>query len=111
MRLRRGRQAEFEKFSRELLSKMDGDAYATATALVALRRAGLDTKGEAYQMGVRHLLRSQRADGAWVVKTRSKPLQRFFDNGDAGGKSQFISFAVTNWAVPALLETMPVRAR
>jgi hypothetical protein len=36
-------------------------------------------------------------------------LQRYFDNGDAGGRSQFISFAATNWAVMALLEVVPVR--
>ena len=51
---------------------MDGDAYATSTALVALGKAGLDAKkSEAYQKGVRYLLRTQRADGAWVVQTRS----------------------------------------
>jgi len=53
---------------------------------------------------VKYLLRTQREDGAWVVQTRSRPLQAFFDNGDAGGKSQFISFAATNWAILALLE-------
>jgi hypothetical protein len=34
-------------------------------------------------------------------------LQPFFDNGDPGGKSQFISFAATGWATLALLETVP----
>jgi hypothetical protein len=33
----------------------------------------------------------------------------FFDNGDPHGKSQFISFAATGWAVLALLETVPGR--
>jgi squalene cyclase len=91
------------------LPNMSGDAYATATALVALRKGGLDTKSEPYQRGVRYLLDTQTADGVWIVQTRAKPLQRFFDNGDAGGKSQFISFAATNWAVMALLETLPVQ--
>ncbi len=89
------------------LTSMSGDAYATATALVALRRAGLDVREPAYQKGVKYLLDTQRADGAWIVKTRSRPIQVFFDNGDPGGKSQFISFAATNWAVLALLETVP----
>ena len=55
------------------------------------------------------LLGNQREDGAWIVETRSRPVQTFFDNGDPGDKSQFISFLSTCWAVAALLETMPVR--
>ncbi len=89
------------------LADMSGDAYATATALVALRKAGFDVRQKAYQKGVKYLLDSQNEGGAWIVPTRSRPLQPFFDNGDAGGKSQFISFAATNWAVLALLETIP----
>ena len=57
--------------------------------------------------GLAYLLKTQREDGAWIVETRSRPVQIFFDNGDPGGKSQFISFAATNWAVLALLETLP----
>jgi N-acyl-D-amino-acid deacylase len=89
------------------LPQMSGDAYATATVLVALRRAGLETKDETYTRGVRYLLETQKDDGAWIVPTRTRPLQIFFDNGDPGGKSQFISYAATGWAVLALLETVP----
>lgn len=89
------------------LPDMSGDAYATATALVALRYAGLPATDSAYRKGVKYLLASQHPDGAWFVQTRTKPLQVYFDNGDLGGKSQFISFAATNWAVLALLETLP----
>jgi N-acyl-D-amino-acid deacylase len=89
------------------LADMAGDAYATATVLVALRHAGLDVEHEAYKKGIKYLLDTQKEDGAWIVQTRSRPLQVFFDNGDPGGKSQFISFAATNWAVLALLEGVP----
>jgi N-acyl-D-amino-acid deacylase len=89
------------------LPEMRGDAYATATTLVALRYAGLPPAHPGYRKGVAYLLDSQRSDGAWLVQTRTKPLQVYFDNGDVGGKSQFISFAATNWAVLALLETLP----
>jgi N-acyl-D-amino-acid deacylase len=91
------------------LAKMEGDAYATGTVLTALRAAGLATTDAAYQKGVAYLLQTQKEDGSWVVQTRTRPLQIYFDNGDAGGKSQFISFAATNWAVLALLELYPRR--
>src|SRR5262249_18243324 len=85
------------------LSELAGDAYATGSALVALHAAGLETNDAAYQQGVAYLLKTQRDDGAWIVETRSRPVQVFFDNGDPGGKSQFISLASTGWAVLALL--------
>jgi len=89
------------------LSRLEGDAYATGTVLTALRTAGLPADDPAYRKGVDFLLKTQKEDGSWIVQTRSRPLQAFFDNGDPGGKSQFISFAATNWAVLALLELYP----
>jgi squalene cyclase len=89
------------------LPELAGDAYATGTVLMALRVAGLEPRHPAYQRGARYLLKSQNADGSWVLQTRSRPVQTFFDNGDPGDKSQFISFAATNWAVLALLELCP----
>jgi squalene cyclase len=91
------------------LPGLAGDAYATGNVLMALRDAGLPSDQPAYRRGVSYLLASQRPDGAWLVETRSRPVQTFFDNGDPGGKSQFISFAATNWAVLALLEVAPDR--
>jgi N-acyl-D-amino-acid deacylase len=88
------------------LANLDGDAYATGTVLMALRRAGMKADDPVYRKGIAYLLKTQREDGAWIVETRSKPIQVFFDNGDPGGKSQFISFAATGWAVMALLETV-----
>jgi N-acyl-D-amino-acid deacylase len=80
------------------------DAYATGTVLTALSRGGVKAGDAAYQKGVRYLLQTQRDDGGWFVETHSPPVQRFFDNGDPVGKSQFISFPATAWAVMALLE-------
>jgi squalene cyclase len=89
------------------LPELDGDAYATGTVLLALRCAGVATSDPVYQKGVKYLVRTQKPDGSWFVETRSKPVQVFFDNGDPGGKSQFISFAATGWATLALLEQYP----
>jgi N-acyl-D-amino-acid deacylase len=90
------------------LADRPGDAYATSLVLMALREAGVSPDAPAFQKGVKYLLKTQRSDGGWVVETRSRPVQIFFDNGDPGGKSQFLSFMTTGWAIRALLETIPV---
>jgi hypothetical protein len=89
--------------------KRAGDAYATGSVVMALRAAGLATSAAAYKKAMKFLLATQKGDGSWLVPTRSRPVQTFFDNGDPGGKSQFISFAATNWAVLALLEQYPLK--
>ena len=77
--------------------------------MLALRQAGLAADHAAYRKGAAWLLRRQTVGGAWLVTTRSRPVQTFFDNGDPGGKNQFISFMATGWAVLALLESVPAR--
>lgn len=89
------------------LPRADGDAYATATALLALRAAGMKAGDKVFLKGAKYLLRTQAASGAWIVNSRSRPVQTFFDNGDPGGKNQFISFLATGWAVRCLLELVP----
>jgi N-acyl-D-amino-acid deacylase len=103
--------SQLEDGSWAQLPEAKGDAYATGTALVALRIAGLDVAHPAYRKGTKYLLSTQKEDGAWLVETRSRPIQTFFDNGDPGGKSQFISMYATSWATLALLEHFPLRAR
>ncbi len=89
------------------LPDMASDAYATGLTLHALAQG---TVANARSPGLRsainralvYLLRTQKKDGSWFVKSRSKPIQKFFDNGDPHGKDQFISMAATSWATAAL---------
>jgi hypothetical protein len=90
------------------LDTMKSDAYATGTALVALHQAGgLATTDPVYQRGVKYLLRAQRKDGTWHVRSRSKPFQKYFESGFPHGKDQFISLAASSWATTALALALP----
>jgi hypothetical protein len=42
------------------------------------------------------------ADGSWFVRSRSLPVQPYFETGFPHGRSQFISCAATSWATAAL---------
>jgi hypothetical protein len=86
------------------------DAYATGSTLVALHQAGgLATHLPAYRRGLAFLIKSQRDDGSWFVKSRSHPFQPYFESGFPHGPDQFISAAATGWAVAALALAYPVR--
>ncbi len=79
------------------------DAYATGSALYALHTAGgVKTTDAAYTRGLAYLLGTQLADGSWHVRTRSRPVQTYFESGFPHGKDQFISCAATGWATTAL---------
>jgi N-acyl-D-amino-acid deacylase len=92
-------------------AELSGDPYATATALYALIEAGLPAGDDAIQRGVAFLRKSQQPDGSWQVATRATPVQVFFDNGDPGGKSQFISMMATGWATAVLARTATIPPR
>lgn len=94
------------------LADMTTDAYATATALVALHQAGaLATSDAAYQRGLGFLLAAQLPDGSWHVRTRSKPIQRYYESGYPHGKDQFISVSAAGWATTALALALPLPER
>jgi hypothetical protein len=91
---------------------MDSDAYATGSSLVALHEAGgLATTDPVYERGLAFLLRTQQKGGSWLVKSRSKPFQKYFESGFPHGKDQFISMAASAWATTALAEACPSSAK
>ncbi len=90
------------------LDRLASDAYATGSALVALHQAGrLETRDQAYQRGVAYLLKTQLPDGSWLVQSRSRQFQTYYESGFPHGKNQFISMAASGWAVAALASTCP----
>jgi hypothetical protein len=90
------------------LSTLSSDAYATGQALVALGESGsVKAASKAYQRGVTFLLDSQMEDGSWFVRTRTLPVQPYFESDFPHGRNQFISAAATNWATTALALASP----
>ena len=81
---------------------MASDAYATGQTLAIMQFTGTPSADAAFRRGVEFLLHSQREDNTWLVETRAKPVQVYFDNGDLHGKSQFISTPSSCWALVAL---------
>jgi N-acyl-D-amino-acid deacylase len=84
------------------LDSMPSDAYATGQTLCVLFMTGSKPADDACRRGTEYLLSTQSADGSWFVKSRSKPVQVYFDNGDPHGKDQFISTPASCWALVAL---------
>ncbi len=90
------------------LEKMESDPYATATALYALRKAGaIETDDTCWTRGIEFLLSEQLEDGSWMVLSRSKPFQTYFETGFPHGDDQFISTMASAWATMVLLEASP----
>jgi ankyrin repeat protein len=93
------------------IGAMPSDAYATGQVLVALQQSGAVSVADlAYRRGTRFLLQTQLADGSWFVRSRSLPVQPFFESGFPHGRSQFISCAATSWATAALALTAAPQA-
>jgi len=91
------------------LDNMPSDAYATGTVLVALHEAaGMSDSEPVYRAGLRYLIATQLDDGSWHVKTRSTPIQTYYESGYPHGPDQFISIAAAGWATTALALALPV---
>jgi hypothetical protein len=91
------------------LPTMQSDAYATGQALFAMAVVGTaNEKRDAYERGIAYLLQTQEASGAWVVATRSNPIQPYI-NADFPpyDENQYISAAASNWAALALVAALP----
>jgi ankyrin repeat protein len=88
------------------LPSMDPDAFATGQALYALSTAGISPTSPGYAKGAGFLLRSQREDGSWFVRSRAFGFQAYFESGFPYGRDQFISAAATSYAAIALAYTL-----
>jgi hypothetical protein len=89
------------------LRTLESDAYATGQALVALYEAGANTQDPPYKRGASFLVKTQLADGSWLVKSRSNAFQPYFESGFPHGHDQWISAAGSSWAAAALALTEP----
>ena len=89
------------------LPTLEADAYATGLSLVALNEAGMHVDDGVYRGGVDFLLATQYPDGAWLVRTRSFPVQPYFESGFPFDRHQWISAAGTAWAAQAIARTLP----
>jgi squalene cyclase len=84
---------------------LDSDAYATGQVLYTLRQLGVPAADPALQRGAAFLLRTQREDGSWHVKSRAMKIQPYFESGFPYEHDQWISHAATAWATMALTLT------
>ena len=89
------------------LSHLKSDAYATSMALYALHEAGMQSTDSVYRKGVKYLLDTQQDDGSWLVKSRSSPIQAYFESGFPHETDQWISAMATGWACVVLMDALP----
>ncbi len=92
------------------LATLESDAYATGQAMYALQQASRqDRDKQSLDRGAAYLLRTQLADGTWLVRTRANPVQVLKESGFPHGRDQWISAAGTAWAATALAQTQPMQ--
>ena len=85
---------------------LPSDAFSTGQTIFMLCQTGTPPREPAVQRAARFLRSTQHADGSWLVETRVKPVQTYFDNGDPHGKHQFLSTAATAWATAGLAQLL-----
>lgn len=82
---------------------LESDAYATGQVLYMLHETGASAKNSAVvRHGVEFLLRTEKEDGSWFVKSRAMKIQPYFQSGFPYDHDQWISEIGTAWAVIAL---------
>ena len=86
------------------------DAYSTGQTLFMLCQTGMAKEDPVAQRARDYLLKTQHADGSWLVESRVKfKAQPYFENGDPHGEHQFLSSAATCWATAALAQLLPLK--
>ncbi len=90
--------------------ELESDAYATGQVLDTLHEAGVPSTDPAYRRGVDYLVRTQRDDGSWYVKSRAPKFQPYFQSGFPHDHDQWISMAGTGWAAAGLSFAAPETA-
>src|SRR6058998_2240381 len=92
------------------LPSYEPDAYSTGEALVALHESGMPAGDGRRRAGAEFLTSTQAKDGKWQVRTRmispAEVSPMYFPTGFPYGKNEFLSFAGSNWAVMALLDSL-----
>lgn len=78
------------------------DAYATGQVLYTLSELGRPGIDAALRRASAFLVRTQRDDGTWYVKSRAMKIQPYFESGFPYGHDQWISQAATAWATIGL---------
>ena len=82
---------------------LESDAYATGQVLYALHETGFSSENDpTFRRGVEFLLRTQKGDGSWYVKSRATKIQPYFQSGFPYDHDQWISASATAWATMAL---------
>ena len=78
------------------------DAYATGQVLYTLSELGRTGIDADLRRASAFLVRTQRDDGTWYVKSRAMKIQPYFESGFPYGHDQWISQAATAWATIGL---------